>query len=157
MARNPFAPPGAEVADPVSQQLPTPPQVKLACQMIIATLVVGVITLFPGVREPAAGDAEVPFLFTLVLVAVFGGLTLLLASRILQGRNWARWAMLVYLGAGWALAGPSLADDFYLSPIAAVIDAISIPVEAIACWMLFTGAGGQWFAALGAGRTRTRR
>ena len=150
MSRNPFAPPGAEVADPVSRQLPAPPQVKLACQMIIATLVVGIITLFPGVREPAAADAEVPLLFTLVLIVVFGGLTLLLASRILQGRNWARWAMLAYLGAGWALAGPNLADDFYLSPIAAIIDAISIPVEAVACWMLFTGAGGQWFAALAA-------
>jgi hypothetical protein len=152
MARNPFAPPGAEVADPASRQLPAPVQVLRACQMIIATLVVGIITLFPGVREPATDDAQVPFLFTLVLIVVFGGLTLLLAARIMQGRNWARWAMLAYLAAGWALVGPELADDFYRSPIAAAIDAISIPVEAVACWLLFTGAGGQWFSALAARR-----
>ena len=157
MARNPFAPPGAEVADPASQQPSPPAQVKRACQMVIATMVVGIITLFPGVRVPAADDAPVPFLFTLVLIAVFAGLTLWLAAKIMQGRNWARWAMLLYLGAGWVLIGPELADDFYRSPIAAIIDAISIPVEAVACWLLFTGAGGQWFATLAAGHGRAGR
>jgi hypothetical protein len=154
MARNPFAPPGAEVADPVSRQLPPPVQVKRACQMIVGTLVVGVITLFPGVRVPRPDEPSVPVVFSLVFLAVLVGLTILFTARIMQGRNWARWAMLAYLATGWILIGPELADDFYRSPIAAIVDAVTIPVEATACWLLFTGAGAQWFAALRAGRTR---
>lgn len=154
MARNPFAPPGAEVADPASGQPSPPVQVKRACQMIVATMVVGIITLFPGVRVPAADDPPVPFVFSLVLIVLFGGLTIWMIIQIMQGRNWARWAMLFFLGTGWILVGPELADDFYRSPIAAAVDAISIPVEAVACWLLFTGAGGQWFSILAAGRRR---
>jgi hypothetical protein len=157
MARNPFAPPGAEVADPASTQPAPPGQVKRACQLFAGTLVVGVISMFPGIRVSPPEEAEVPVLATLVVVVLFSAITIWLIMRILQGRNWARWAMLVYLGAGWLFIGPELADEFYRSPISAIVDAICIPVEAAACWLLFTGAGGQWFSTLAAGRKQAGR
>jgi hypothetical protein len=150
MTPNPYAPPDAEVADVTSLRPPTPRAVGNACRLIIASLVLGIVSLLPGIRVPRPDDPQVPLAFTLGSVVVFGGLTLWLALEVWRGKRWARWVMLAYLVLGWWLGAGDMSDDFLRSPLLGTLDAVCILLEAIACALLFFGAGARWFAALAA-------
>ncbi len=116
----------------------------------MASLALGIVSLLPGIRPPRPDDPLVPLAYTLGAVLVFGGLTIWLAIEVLRGKPWARWAMLAYLALGWWLGGGELGDDFMRSPVLGVIDVACIALEAVACTLLFSGAGAQWFSALAA-------
>ena len=109
-------------------------------------MILGLVTLLPGVRPERPGEAEIPVLFTVGVVVLFGGLTVWLALKMYRGRNWARWTMLAYLALGWWLAGSEMQDNFVRSPISAVIDVICIAMEAVACWLVTLGDGARWFS-----------
>jgi hypothetical protein len=156
MTPDPFVPPTAPLADADPSRPPRPPAVNLACRLIIASLALGIVSLLPGIHLPRADDPVVPLAYTLGAVLVFGGLTVWLAIEVLRGTPWARWAMLAYLALGWWLGTGELNDDFMRSPVLGVIDAACIALEAVACGLLFSGTGAQWFAALDALRRRQR-
>jgi hypothetical protein len=146
MNPNPYAPPEADVADERHPLQPPPRPVRIGCFLILASLVLGVVSLLPAIRVPAPDEPSVPLLVTAVIVLIFGGLTVWFAVEILRGRNWARWAMLVYLGVGWLLVGTELDAELARAPLAAVMDTVSILMEIAACGLLFVGAGGRWFS-----------
>jgi hypothetical protein len=150
MSPNPYAPPGAEVADPIPMRPEPPRTVSNACRLIVASLFLGLVTLLPGIGVPPPEDAQVPLIWTLTMIVVFGGLTLWLAVEVMRGKSWARWAMLAYLAVGWVLGGGEFTDDFLRSPLAGMIEAICMVMEIVACALLFFGSGGKWFAELAA-------
>jgi hypothetical protein len=152
MTPNPYAPPGAEVADPVLPRSSAPPSVRNACLLIFASLALGLLTLLPDVRLPAPDEPAVPMAVIVGLVVVFGGLTVWFAILVLRGRNWARWAMLVYLMLGWLLVGAELDSEMARAPMAAIIDTFCMAIEMVACGLLFFGAGGRWFSGRAAVR-----
>lgn len=145
MTPNRYAPPGADVADP--DTAPPPRAVQRACRLVIASLLLGLFTLVPGVAAKAPDDVPVPFLVTLALLAIFGGLTVWLVVNVHRGVNWARWALLVYLVLGWVLVGMQFNDEFMRSPISGMIEVACFALEVAACWLLFVGGGAAWFAA----------
>jgi hypothetical protein len=146
MTPNPFAPPRAEVADPPPQQ--PPPAVRRACRLVVASMVLGLVTLLPGIAAPVPDDAQVPLFITLAIVAFFGGLTIWLTVAVSRGVHWARWALLAYLALGWVLSGMQFTDEFMRSPISGMIEIVCVVMELVASAMLFFGSGARWFAGL---------
>ncbi len=143
MSQNPYSPPAADVADLNRTQAFPPRRVYGACVLILAALVLGVLALLPGIRVP--DEQPIPLWFTLAVVVVFGGITVWFAIEVLRGKNWARWAMLVYLLVGWLLGGTEIPNTFTESPLAAIIEMVCMAMEALACWLLSSGASAQWF------------
>lgn len=116
-----------------------PPSIRLACQLIIASMLLGLVTLLPGVDPGRPGDEEISFAITFAIVALFCGLTVWLVAKLYAGKRWARWAMLAFLLFGWAITGPSLTDDFLRAPLLGLISGICIALELIAAWLIFFG------------------
>jgi hypothetical protein len=156
MSPNPFAPPRAEVADPPSGPQP-PHAVQRACRLVIASLVLGWVTLVPGIAAPAPDDVQIPFLVTLAIVAFFGALTVWLVVSVSRGASWARWALLAFLVLGWALTGLQFTDEFLRSPVSGMIEIVCTALEVAACWLLFIGSGAAWFSELAQERLGRRR
>ena len=126
-----------------------------ACRLVIASLLLGLVTLVPGVDVPAPDDVPVPLFVTLVIVAFFGGLTIWLVVSIKRGRLWARWALLAFLILGWVLTGLQFTDEFLRSPVSGMIEIVCVALELAACWMLFVGGGAAWFSELALERQGT--
>ncbi|MEO8923501.1 MAG: hypothetical protein ABI330_11880 [Caldimonas sp.] len=148
MTPNPFAPPRAEVANPLSSQPGSPRAVRRACWLVVLSMFLGMALLVPGVAAPSADDATVPFFITLAVAAFFGGLTIWLAVAVARGTSWARWALLAYLALGWVLSGLQFTDEFLRSPVAGMIEVVCVAMEFAACGMLFFGSGAAWFSEL---------
>jgi hypothetical protein len=157
MTPNPFAPPRAQVADPGSTPSDPPRAVRRAGRLVIASMLLGLVTLVPGVDVPAPDDAAVPFFVTLAIVAFFGGLTIWLVVATLRGASWARWALLAFLMLGWVLTGLQFTDEFLRSPISGMIEIVCVALELAACWMLFVGSGAAWFSQLALERQDRRK
>lgn len=155
-SNNPFAPPEAPVADPPTHEPPPPTEIRRACVLILVAMVLGLVTLVPGVRPERPGAEDIPALFTFGLVVLFSALTVWLAVKIYRGTSWARWAMLAYLALGWWLAGSELQETFVGSPVSGAIDVVCIAMEAVACVLLMSGNGARWFSQLAEHR-RARR
>ncbi|MDP3620143.1 MAG: hypothetical protein Q8R63_10150, partial [Ramlibacter sp.] len=127
MSHNPFTPPTAEVADPVTSIPPQPSSVRLALQLVIGALVLSSAAfVIPGIRVPTPEEGQISMVTVIVVLAVFGALTLFFASRVMRGKNWARLALLAYLGLGWALVGADFNEDFVRSPLSTMIDVACI-------------------------------
>jgi len=154
MSNDPYRPPSAEVQDPPVTRSPPPQQVSQARLLIWASLALGLLELLPGIRPELPDAPDVPLSVTLGLVVIFGGITLWLADRLHGGKNWARWAMLVYMILGWATSADDFGVYFTVSPIAGMISLACIALELVACWFLFTGAGDRWFAELSGRRPK---
>ncbi|WP_048441134.1 hypothetical protein [Caenimonas sp. SL110] len=149
MSHNPFTPPTAEVADPVTSIPPQPSSVRLALQLVIGALVLSAAAyVIPGIRVPTPEEGEISLVMTIVLLAVFGSLTLFLASRVMRGKNWARFVLLAYLGLGWLMVGMELNDNFVRSPLSTVIDIVCVAMEVAAMVLLLGGASQRWFSAI---------
>lgn len=152
MPPNPFAPPGADVADVDPSRPPMPPSVRRACRLIIASLALGCVAALMDIRTPRPDGTEIPLLFGLGYFVLIVGLTVWLTFAVARGKGWSRWVMLLFLTPTWWLGATSLNEDFLRSPLVGTISIVGIAIEVAACWMLFTGAGARWFAALAARR-----
>jgi hypothetical protein len=157
MTPDPQAPRESNAAGVNRSRPPVPRAIGNACRLIIGSLMLGIVSLLPGIRVPRPDDPEIPLAFTLGSIVVFGGLTLWLALEVWRGKNWARWAMLAYLVLGWWLGAGEMGDDFLRSPLLGTLDAACVTIEAVACALLFFGAGGRWFSALDALRRNARK
>ncbi len=142
---DPFRPPQAEVRDPEAGHGPMPRAVQLACTLVLVSLVIGAVTLLPGIRPEDPAAEPVPLGFTLAMLLFFGGITVWLVRVVQRGRNWGRWALLAYLALGWWLGAGQITDDFNGSPLVGLIDIASIVMEMVAAVLLFLTASGRWF------------
>ena len=147
MPSNPYQPPNAEVADAPQTLPPRPRAVRLACQLVLSSFLLGLVTLLPGVDVPRPEDEAIPAVFFIVVVAIFGAITVWLVHTTYQGRNWARWALLAYLILGWFLAAGELSSDFERSPLVGSLNVAVAVMELAAASLLFAGAGAKWFAS----------
>ena len=145
MPDNPFKPPSAEVADPVSTAPARPLAVRLACQFLLVSLVLSLATLLPGVRTSTPDEQEIPLIFSVIVFGVLVGLSLFLIAKSYEGRNWARWTNLALLTLGWWLVAQDLASGTHLSSIEVTLDVVVVLMELTATWLLFTGIGSYWF------------
>ncbi len=145
MTGNPFEPPRAELADAPAGPGPMPRGVQLACTLVLVSLVIGAVTLLPGVRPEDPAAEPVPFTFTLAVLLFFGGITVWLVRMVQRARNWGRWLLLAYLALGWWLGLEQITDDFTASPLIGLVDVASIAMEMVAAVLLFAGAAGRWF------------
>jgi len=146
MSSNPYQPPGAEVADAPDSSPPRPRSVHLACQLVLASFALGLVTLVPGVDVTRPDDPAVHWAVTLVVVLVFGAITVWLTYATHQRRNWARWALLGYLIFGWFLSAGELPSDLERAPLVGLLGVGAAVIELVAVWFLFTGAGAKWFS-----------
>jgi hypothetical protein len=152
MDPNPFEPPAAPVADPALPRRPL--AVRVACQLLLLSLVLGLATYLPGIRVDRPEDAEIPLFVTIGMLGFFLGLSLLLIAKCHEGRNWARWVNLAYLALGWWLGAEDIGAHFQTAPLAALMEIVSMAMEMGACWLLMTGIGHYWFGQLARARAR---
>jgi hypothetical protein len=146
-----YAPPRSEVSDPKRTRPPSPPSVRLACLLILAGLALSLVSLLPFIRPPAPDEQDVPLWVTLLVVAIFGSLTVWFTVQTSRGKNWARWAILLYLAFGWVLSAMEFQTELERAPLFVMINSVCIALELVACWKLFTGEGAGWFAELANG------
>lgn len=128
-----------------------PAAVGRARLLILASLVLGVLTVFGGVVPPdaTATAAAVPAGANLLVFGTMAGITLWLVTMLHRGHNWARWAMFAFLATTWGLAALTFAEDFTRAPMAGALTLVGVAMELVACWFLFSGEGARWYAALG--------
>ena len=145
MNDNPFSPPSATVADvAVSRPGNRPPEVLRAVQLMWGLYIASV--LMTPLNWDLIRRTQPPLMIALSFVL---GLAIVywLYSKILQGRNWARIVVLVFLILG-ALA--------YLMPtfrkameMQSIVTRIYGPLSQIgyayAMWLLFSAPGKEWF------------
>ena len=135
MTQNPYAPPSAQVADPIEPPAPKPRRVIVAMVLFCAAAAMGVTMAIVQHREHIVGQIGFP-------IGVTAGLCLAIAAR----RNWARWVYSVLIGLTWLAMIPD--PDGWLRPpytsahiVALAIDAM----ELVALILLFTGPSSRWF------------
>lgn len=131
---------------------PPPPAIARACRLLLLSMALGIVTLAPSIsgRWWTSPDSSVPesiaLAFSLSFTSVELALYTLLIYLTYTRRNWARWALLVFLMFGWVL----LVKDFSRlqadNPIAALWNAASMSVELLACYLLFFSRDAVWFS-----------
>jgi hypothetical protein len=119
--------------------------VRIACQLILGSLVFGLLTLVPAIHGVRPDEAPTPIEGMLLSIVVFGGLTVWLALLTYRGLNWARWALLAYLILGWWMGAEDMTQDFIHSPLAGMINLACMGMEVVAAGLLFVGRGARWF------------
>ena len=122
-----------------------PRSVVLACQSFVASYVLGLVLLLPGVGVPIASPSLSSLIVLLVFVAAWGAVTLRLIGAILQRRNWGRWAMLGVLGVSWLIGAADIRQTFDGSFVEGAIDIVCTAIEMVGCVLLFSDAATQWF------------
>lgn len=134
----------AEEVHSQNKRMP-PKEVWRACYLIVASLLLSPAILIPGVTPNYPGVPATPLFESLAAFALFGGLTLWLGFKVLQRKNWARWAMFVYLALTWLLSAQTISEELSLSPMAGLIEVLCNGMEMVAVVYLFFGQGAMWF------------
>jgi hypothetical protein len=142
---NTRSPPTKASSEPSSTRKARPNDIREACRLILGAFVIGLVSLWPGLRSETEGESAAAVVITALVVLAFGALTVWLARKLWLGKNWARWAMLGYLSLGWVLAVSDFEAEMARSPISAIIYVVTALMELFACWLLFFGGGAQWF------------
>ena len=119
-----------------------PPRVTTAVQVLIASLVLGVLTAAFNVVRVASGKT---MLVALVIVLAFFGLGFLLVWRIAAGKNWARIFLLVLVIIGTPLAIPGYRASLRLNVLAGSVSILINILQLIGAYLLFTGSSNSWF------------
>jgi hypothetical protein len=148
MAHNPYNAPSSTVQDPPFPIVPRPPEVTRACRILWAIFVLSFVTLHPAIRGrwwviPNAEDIAPAFMISvsIVFAVVYAVLVWLTGRR----RNWARWALLVFVVVTTLIAAGDLPRSFSETPIAAVADVCFTLAEVWAFRLIFSGRGAEWF------------
>jgi len=119
-----------------------PPRVTTAVQVLIASLVLGVLTAAFNIVRVASGKT---MLVALVIVLAFFGLGFLLVWRIAAGKNWARIFLLVLVILGTPLAIPGYRASLRLNVVAGSVSILINILQLIGAYLLFTGSSNSWF------------
>jgi len=146
VSRNPYAPPGATVADPPTPPIQRPPLVARAVQLLWISFVIGLIGTF--VHETVATSLE--WIITTVFVAVYSAVVVWLLYKIGRRRNWARIVYLVLAMISYlmmALDWRSYYYSYWDHPGWIVLDFMGIAAELVALGLLFCRPANAWFRA----------
>jgi len=138
--RNPYAPPRTGVRDVASgAAVQKPAQVGYAVALMWISLLLDVIdTLLDPAFPQAVPVAQTIIVAMLALQAVF----IVLVSA---GHNWARIVALLMFGVAILLTVPDFGQEYARSRLVAVLDLVSMAVEAVAMVLIFTRPGSAWF------------
>lgn len=142
---NPYTPPSTTVEDPVQYLGPRPAAVTLAAKLMWAALLVGLVSMIPGVRNGAYDGSDIPIWVTVVLTGVFFALYVFLIRRILQGRNWARWTLIGLHVVSWIVLLTDSAALRAEGVLANALDLLIMALEVYGSILLLWGEGGKWF------------
>ncbi len=135
-----YAPPAATVAD-IRAVLPAPPSVRRACQLFVAATLLGLVGLIELPSLPFYARSWIFVMGALVLMGVFVSLTLWLILKIYQGRNWARWTVLVLVAPSWVVGAVQFSEQIRQAPIQATSGIVITALELAAYGFLFFGNG----------------
>ena len=135
MTVNPYAPPSAQVADPVEPPLPRPRRVTVAMLLLCISAASGAIATL--IQHPAQIVGQVLFSIGVTL-----GLCLAIAAR----RNWARWVYTALIALTWVAVSTDL-TTFLRTPLTGprIMAAAGNGLEMLALILLFTGPANRWF------------
>ena len=147
MSSNLHQPARLQDCDAPDARPPRPKAVRHACGLVVAAFVLGLVTFFPGVHVRQPDDPNVSGIYLLAIVVTFGAVLLSFTYATLQRRNWARWALLMYLINGWLLTARHISHDFDRTPLLGSLAVATTGMELLAVWLLFTGIGAKWFSA----------
>jgi len=137
-----YAPPAALVADVHDSRL-TPQSVRRACQLFIASTLLG----FVGLTEPfelpdlPRGGVIGAVAAGVVLISLMIGLLL----KVYRGRNWARWTMLALLAPSWVFEALALPEQILQAPVEAAVGIAASALDILVCWLLFFGRGASGY------------
>jgi len=130
----------------------TPPAIARACKLLLLSMAIGIVTLIPSIsgRWWTSPDSSVPDSIALAFSLSFTSVTLALYALLIYltytRRNWARWALLVFLMSGWILLVKDFPRQQADTPMAALWNAASMGIELLACGLLFFSHDAVWFA-----------
>ena len=150
MTDDPFRAPKARLsdADTGPDLAARPASVTLACRLLWATLIIGVLSMIPGVRTglwSGVGENAGAGAFALGFIVAMTVLEAWLIRLVSHGRGWARWLLLGYLLLGWLLTLSDFSASIEQGMVAVVVDLVSAIAEMIAVGLLFLSRGRAWF------------
>jgi hypothetical protein len=156
---DPFKAPTAQVADrdtePERNQPPRPASITLACRLLWATIALGLLSLIPGVRHGLWDDyanSPVAVLLVLAVIAFMTGIEIWLIRLVARRHGWARWALLIYLLAGWLMTFSDFSGSIEQGMAAVLVDLLTGLAEMAAVGLLFLSSGRSWFGRRGDAR-----
>jgi hypothetical protein len=139
-----YAPPATSVADPERVPLlaARPQQVRVAVALLWASFVLGIVAwLLSSLRDPETGFS----VLVLVITGLLFAFSVLLNVMVYRGRNWARVVVLVFVAlAGLLLLAP-IEEASSPSMAEQVINLVTIALECVAMFLVFTQPGSLWF------------
>ena len=148
MPPNPYQPPTAMVADAPSSAPPRPRSVRFACYLVLASLVLGFVTLLPVFDIPHNVEGGVQGAIVWAVYAVLQAIALSLTYATYRRSSWGRWALVAYLVLGWLLDAIGRKTDSDESALASAVYMAVTVMQVAAVWLLFTGPGARWFGKL---------
>lgn len=151
---DPFKAPTAKVADIDARRdhEPRPASITIACRLLWATVVLGLLSLIPGVRHGLwddYGNAPMAVGLALGFVAVMAGVEIWLIRLVARRHGWARWALLAYLLVGWLMTFSDFSGSIDEGMAAVLVDLVTGIAEMAAVGLLFLSSGRFWFARPG--------
>lgn len=143
---NPYRAPASKV-ETHSVDAPPPPSVTRAVWLLWASMIVGILSMVPGVRRGIWDEIDGAAMIAMVVIAfVLYALLAALIALTHRRHNWARWVLLALLVLEWMLMLAEPESTLAQGPLAVAIDAVISAAELLACYLLFTGAAREWFA-----------
>jgi hypothetical protein len=146
MSRNPYAPPGATVADPPSPPIQRPPAINRGLQLLWASFSLGLIASF--IHQGESNLLE--WIISLVFIGLYSALVAWLLYKIGRRRNWARIVYLVLAVISYLMIAfdwRSSVESYRAHPSTIVLDFAGMVTEICALYLLFSRPGSTWFKA----------
>ena len=144
MSRDPYAPPGARLADPQEPRdvFPKPRQVRVAVALLWLSLALGFPSIYLQFGRADSPDERIVLLaFMVPLVALSAFLNL----KISAGRNWARIAFLILVGLALLIFLLPDNRDAGAQGVEIALDVLTTALDLVAACLLFTRPGALWF------------
>jgi hypothetical protein len=145
-----YAPPRTDVADPaVADTLlaARPRSVAWACVLMLASTLIGLVSLLPFVDPPIPGEPAAMTALVWGITLAFTAAELWLLCCVWLRRNWARWVMVALTLIGVALGLPLISEDWSRSPLVAGLGIASALSSAVGAALLLMGPSTHWFKA----------
>jgi hypothetical protein len=141
---SPYTPPNATVEDRIDKRGPPPAAVTRSCQLMWVGFALGLVASVPGIRD--YGGVEISMSFLLGTSAIFFALYVWLLRRILSGRNWARWTLVILQAVSWLVVLSDVEEFMKQGVLVRSIELLIIGLECYGCALLLWGEGSKWFA-----------
>ncbi len=143
-----YAPPSAEVADVGAADAllaARPRSVVWACALMLASMLIGLVSLLPVVDPPMPGEPAAMTALIWGITLVFTTAELWLLGCVWRRRNWARWVIVSLALLGIVVSLPIIGEDWARSPLLAGLGIAGVAISAAAAALLLAGASARWF------------